>query len=119
MSTIVKIQLRRDTSLNWSTINPVLSEGEPAFETDTGKLKFGDGSTNYNSLPYFQGDKNFVFDQTLPSTTWNITHNLGKFPSATIVDSANTVIEAQINHISINSLDIVFNNSTSGKAYIN
>ncbi len=119
MSSIVKIQLRRDTSSNWSTINPVLSEGEPAFETDTGKLKFGDGSTNFNSLPYFQTDKNFVFDQTLASTNWNITHNLGKFPSATIVDSANTVIQAQINHISINSLDIVFNNSTSGKAYIN
>ena len=39
----VKIQLRRDTASNWSTINPILYQGEPGYETDTGKLKFGDG----------------------------------------------------------------------------
>lgn len=49
----VKIQLRRDTATNWSTINPVLAKGEPGYETDTGKLKFGDGLLNWNSLSYF------------------------------------------------------------------
>lgn len=41
-----KIQLRRDTAANWSTYNPTLSAGEPGFETDTGKLKIGDGRTS-------------------------------------------------------------------------
>lgn len=46
------IQVRRGTATQWSTANPVLSPGEPGFETDTGKGKFGDGSTAWNSLLY-------------------------------------------------------------------
>ena len=42
---MTKIQLRRDTAANWSTNNPTPSAGEPCFETDTGKLKIGDGTT--------------------------------------------------------------------------
>jgi len=57
MSSIIQIQLRRDTLANWTTQNPVLTQGEPALETDTGRLKFGDGSTNYNNLPYFCDNK--------------------------------------------------------------
>lgn len=47
-----KIQLRHDTATNWATANPVLLEGEAGYETDTNKMKIGDGTTNYNSLPY-------------------------------------------------------------------
>ena len=52
---MTRIQLRRDTAANWSTINPTPSAGEPCFETDTGRFKIGDGSTDYNSLPYQGG----------------------------------------------------------------
>jgi microcystin-dependent protein len=47
------IQLRRDTSANWGLANPVLLRGEPGFETDTGRLKVGDGTTEWNVLSYF------------------------------------------------------------------
>lgn len=56
---MTKIQLRRDTAANWSTNNPTPSAGEPCFETDTGKLKIGDGVTAYNNLPY-QGDSGSI-----------------------------------------------------------
>lgn len=52
---MTRIQLRRDTSTNWATNNPVPSVGEPCFEIDTGKLKIGDGSTKYSDLPYQGG----------------------------------------------------------------
>lgn len=48
-----KILVRRDTSTNWSTNNPVLAAGEIGFDTTVGKHKIGDGSTAWNSLPYF------------------------------------------------------------------
>lgn len=47
------IRLRRGTAGQWRNKNPVLDPGEPGFETDTGKLKIGDGSTSWGSLPYF------------------------------------------------------------------
>lgn len=51
----IKFQLRRSTSFNWSSTNPILQAGEPGFETDTYKLKIGDGITRWNLLPYISG----------------------------------------------------------------
>jgi hypothetical protein len=48
----VRFQLRRDTANNWASVNPVLALGEPGVETDTLKVKVGDGSNAWNSLGY-------------------------------------------------------------------
>lgn len=50
---MTQIKLRRGTSANFTSKNPVLGIGEPAYETDTKKLKIGDGTTTYTQLPYF------------------------------------------------------------------
>jgi hypothetical protein len=50
-----KIQVRRDTAANWTTNNPVLADGEPGFESDTGKLKIGNGTSNYSTLTSIGG----------------------------------------------------------------
>jgi len=47
-----RIQLRRDTSANWATINPILADGEPGLEIDTNKIKYGDGTHGWVSLSY-------------------------------------------------------------------
>lgn len=47
------LKLRRDTSAAWTTKNPVLAQGEPAIELDTGKLRIGDGSTPFVDLPAY------------------------------------------------------------------
>lgn len=48
-----KIQMRRGTAAEWAAANPVLAQGELAFETDTGLTKIGDGATAYASLPAY------------------------------------------------------------------
>lgn len=52
---MVTIKLRRDTAANWTTNNPVLALGEPGLETDTRKVKYGDGVTAWTSLAYAAG----------------------------------------------------------------
>lgn len=47
------IQLRRATASAWSTVNPVLALGEAGVETDSYKIKVGDGVSLWNDLPYF------------------------------------------------------------------
>jgi hypothetical protein len=47
-----QIQIRRDTLANWASTNPLLADGEIGWEKDTGKIKVGNGSSNWNSLPY-------------------------------------------------------------------
>ena len=51
-TTTTTMQQRRDTAANWKSVNPTPKSGEICFETDTGKMKIGDGSTAYLSLPY-------------------------------------------------------------------
>lgn len=52
----VKITLRADSSSAWASVNPVLLKGEAGYEVDTGKLKFGDGTTKWSDLTYFVGN---------------------------------------------------------------
>jgi len=47
-----QIKIRRDTASNWTSNNPTLSLGEIAYETDTLKIKFGNGSSNWAALAY-------------------------------------------------------------------
>lgn len=61
---MTRIQIRRDTSSNWATYNPVLADGEFALETDTRKLKIGNGEQPYNDLAYQEGET-----YTLPPAT--------------------------------------------------
>jgi hypothetical protein len=48
----VQLKLRQDTSSGWSAVNPILLAGELGRESNTGKIKIGDGSTAWNSLAY-------------------------------------------------------------------
>ena len=50
-----KIQFRRDTASNWTSVNPTLSQGELGYETDTTKYKIGDGTTVWTGLAYLSG----------------------------------------------------------------
>jgi hypothetical protein len=52
MAVVTQIQVRRGTAAQWTSTNPTLGAGEQGFETDTLKLKIGNGSTAWNSLAY-------------------------------------------------------------------
>ena len=52
MSVVTQIQVRRGTAAQWTSANPTLAAGEIGFETDTGLMKCGNGSTAWTSLGY-------------------------------------------------------------------
>lgn len=47
-----KLQQRNDTAANWVLVNPILLAGEFGIEIDTGKIKVGNGSSEWTALPY-------------------------------------------------------------------
>ena len=65
------------------------------------------------------GDKTFVYSQTIPSKNWNISHNLDKYPSITIVDSAGSEVIGDTVYNSKNEVTIHFTAEFSGNAYLN
>lgn len=50
-----RLKNRTGTAQEWASTNPILLSGEFGVESDTNKLKIGDGSTHWNDLPYFGG----------------------------------------------------------------
>lgn len=46
------IEVRTGTAGEWASVNPVLYLGEIGFESNTRRIKIGDGVTAWNSLPY-------------------------------------------------------------------
>jgi hypothetical protein len=65
------------------------------------------------------GDKNFVYNQPTPSLVWDVVHNLDKYPSVSVVDSAGTTVFGNVRYRNVNELTITFKGAFSGKAYIN
>jgi hypothetical protein len=50
------IQIKRGTAAALDAANPLLADGQQAYEKDTGRLKIGNGVDSYNDLPYFMGE---------------------------------------------------------------
>ena len=69
--------------------------------------------------PQVAQNENYTHTQIAASATWSVTHNLGKFPSVSIVDSGNNIVVGDVEYINSNELTITFNSAFSGKAYLN
>jgi hypothetical protein len=99
---------------------------EPTFYNANLTFVRGNGNLVNTKLYYIEasaigitGDKNFVFNQPVATATWNIQHNLNKFPSVTSVNINNIEVKGEIEYTDLNNLTITFSAGFSGKAYLN
>jgi hypothetical protein len=65
------------------------------------------------------GDLSYRHIQAIPSSNWVINHNLSKYPSVTIQDSANDSVEGDLVYNTVNQLTLIFSAAFSGVAYLN
>lgn len=69
--------------------------------------------------PTIEGDKFFLFKQMESKDEWIINHKLKKYPSVTIIDSADQNVFGEVFYIDENTLKVKFSSIMSGKAYLN
>ena len=86
--------------------------------------KNGNGAMVVNqfySIILYSGaqDKGFKHNQVSASNTWVINHNLNKFPSVVVIDSAGSQAIGAVTHNSKNQLTLSFSASFSGVAHLN
>jgi len=81
---------------------------------------------SYSISVFTAGDKNLLHTQSSASNSWTVNHNMGKYPSVSIVEcdpSANEtdgdLVIGEVTYNSINQLTIKFAAAISGVAYIN
>lgn len=89
---ITRLKIRGDLAAAWTTANPVLLARELGIETDTRRMKLGDGTTAWTALAYFmtatdaRGQVSRVATQLLPAAAQNVfraTGAVGTLDSAT------------------------------------
>ena len=65
------------------------------------------------------GDKTYTHNQDIPSAEWVVNHNLNKYPSVSVTDSAKSVVVGEVMYNSLNQATITFSAPFSGKAFFN
>lgn len=87
---------------------------------------FGNGVLDLDKLYDFavftlssQGAPTFVFTQGAAATQWSIQHNLGKFPSVSVINNNNVMVNGEVKYIDNNNIQLNFSAGFSGKAYLN
>lgn len=65
------------------------------------------------------GDLSTKFEQNAAQAVWTIDHELGKYPSVTVVDSAGDAVEGAVSYPSIGRVIVRFSAAFAGTAYLN
>lgn len=105
-----KIQLRRDTAANWTSVDPVLSQGEIGIETDTDKFKIGDGISKWSELDYayqavITGAATTITDSNLTVNRALISDGSGKVAVSSITSTELGHLEGAASNIQ-NQIDL-------------
>jgi hypothetical protein len=53
------------------------------------------------------------------SLVWTVTHNLGKFPSVTIVDTDNNIVVGEVVYVNSNIIQVTFSSVFAGCVFLN
>jgi len=115
------MQQKRGTASRWTSTNPVLLAGEIGLETDTNKIKIGDGTTTWNNLDYLGIDTTdiaYTHTQNANLSVWTITHPLAFKPNVIITDYNSNVIECDIEYVGSNQIKVTLSEPSIGYAYL-
>lgn len=105
--------------VTWEYTDLPYQATQTEVNTGVNNDKFVTPLTLKNRLDTIIANANYLHDQGVPSDTWIINHNLGKYPSVTIIDSSNREVVGDVRHPSTIQTVLYFNNPFSGRATLN
>lgn len=115
-----KIVLCKDAGLIYTLQN--ISQNSATFiaikDEDSGS-SYTVTSSGWDSPSEFKFQKTYVYNQMTAAAVWNINHNLGRYPSVSVVDSAGSVAVGETVYVDANNITITFQSQFSGTAYLN
>ena len=91
----------------------------PTFGVPESGLSSGGGSGGGTGGSGGGSDSRYTHTQITPMAVWEIEHNMGKFPSVTVTDSAGSMVTGEVEYIDRNTVQLSFSGAFSGFAYLN
>ena len=99
-------------------------EGQQCYVLTTKTLYLLKGNTAADWVSIGGGggggsDANYVHNQDVSSAVWVINHNLSRYPTVNVFDSAHTQMEGEIKFLNINQVQLTFSVGVTGTAILN
>lgn len=94
-----------------------IKQGSMSISTDSHKIYFD--VSDDKRIVVAEKCETYIHTQSIVSNTWTINHNLKKFPSITVIDTAGTQVIGKIEYVDENNVKLTFSSAFSGKAYLN
>jgi len=95
-----RIQVRRGSTSDWNTSNPILTEGEFGYNTTLDKFKIGDGTSTWSVLEYVP-------------TSADLSSSLGDYIALTEKGGADGVAELDATYNVLTKTAVVFEGATA------
>ena len=95
---------------------------QPDYEDETNKPSINGVTLSGNKTSDDLGlvaDKTYLHHQTVASDTWVIVHNLNKYPSVAVIDSAGNEVIGEVNYDDKNQVTLKFEGGFKGVATLN
>lgn len=101
-----KIQIRKGSSSEWNSANPILDLGEPGFDSTNSIIKIGDGSTPWNDLR--------PINESINKQTFNVDSSQSEF----LIDNGYVVGSVDVYYNGVKLLNGVDYVATDGSVVI-
>lgn len=99
---------------------PVYTTTRVGTDTTTWGKIMGSIEDQHDLVEYIKQQKDtFVFEFDNSQSSWTVLHNLGKYPSITVVDSAGSIVRGDYEYPTENTVVLKFNAPFKGVAYLN
>ncbi len=96
----VRIQMRRGTSSEWNSADPILNEGEIGYNSTLGQIKIGDGTSDWSALTYL-------------ATESELNSSLANYIELTEKGAADGVAELDSNKNVLTQASVIFEGATT------
>jgi hypothetical protein len=98
------------------TAHPYI-QGLIGQEVEAREIADGNLQTQINEISILANG--YIHEQGVVSAVWTVQHNLNKYPSVTVVDSAENEIIAEVEYLDKNTVKITMSGESKGRAYLN
>lgn len=97
-------------------LNSAISSKAADLQDQIDKIQSGVTESDVNELIK---NARYVHTQGTPSMFWTIRHNLGWYPSVTLIDMSQNVFFGNVEYVDVNTCTVALAGEVSGYAYIN
>lgn len=106
-------QISQEEIYNWNNPDYENEDNKPSIN---GVTLIGDITSEELGL---DADKTYLYQQTVASDTWIIVHNLNKYPSVSVIDSAGNEVIGEVSYDDKNQVTLKFEGGFKGVATLN